>query len=95
MDRTSYSLLGQNGGVLVDDTNEHNAETESGNSGAFYCAIQALTAATLDESGMADYDTETNIKDLDVDLSLAAGTVIYGRFATVQLTTGTVIAYFG
>lgn len=76
--------------MVVDDTSSHAAST-TGNTGRVFGAIQALTAATLDQSGM----TDALLDDFDGDLSIPAGVTVYGRFPTVQLTTGTVIAYYG
>lgn len=95
MERTAYSLLGQNGGILINDNSAHLATTEF-HDRAFYCSIQALTSAVLDASEMGSPSSNTcSIEDLDTDLTIPAGTTIYGRFGNCQLTSGTVIAYVG
>lgn len=84
MAQNSYILTGGNGGVLIDDTNA--------NTNGPFIAIQAVggSGATIDVSGM----TTSNIDDFDADFTIPDGATIYGRFPSVQLTAGKVIAYY-
>ena len=78
------AVLGQNGfRYLVVGDSETAADEE-------YCALQALTEAAVTatvEPGDSDGDTS-------IDLTIPAGVVIYGAFTAVDLTSGTLIAYF-
>jgi len=73
--------LGQAGVVLIDDTVEHTGP---------YVAITALTNAAVDVSE-CDMSWITDV----ADFTIPAGVTIYGRFASIELDSGTILAYKG
>ena len=78
--------MGQNGFNYISDTNKSAAPT-----GYVYFAIQALTDTVL-----AAYVSEPTIGgNTFTGVTIPAGTIIYGRFVSITLTSGTVIAYKG
>lgn len=80
---SEYRGLGLNGGIYVNDTAAH--------TGNFF-AIQATEETVL----AAQSSNITNLDDICTGqdaTALAAGTVIYGNFTSVTLTSGAVIAY--
>ena len=80
---SEYRGLGLNGGSYVNDTATH-----TGN----WFAIQATEASVL----ATQASNITNLDDICTGqdaTSLAAGTVLYGHFTSIDLTSGAVIAY--
>jgi hypothetical protein len=76
-----YNLSGGGGSLYIKDTAAH--------AGDFF-AVQC-TAATVFADLTGNMENETNfIADAT---SFAAGTVIYGRYSSITLTSGSVIAY--
>ena len=78
---TAFSITGGNGGVLIDDTAAH--------TGSFF-AIQAVggAAAVINNSG-----TTSNIDDFDATITIDSGQTVYGRYTSITLSSGKVIAY--
>ena len=68
------------GVILIDDTAEH--------AGPF-CAITALAAAVVDVS-------ECNMSFIEdvADFTIPVGATIYGNFASIELDSGSVLAYY-
>jgi len=80
---SEYRGLGLNGGIYINDT--------AANTGKFF-AIQATEATVL----AAQTSNITNLDDICTGqdaTELAAGTVLYGNFSSITLTSGAVIAY--
>ena len=80
---SEYRALGLNGGEYINDTAVH--------TGKFF-AIQATEATVL----AAQTSNITNLDDICTGqdaTELAAGTVLYGNFSSITLTSGAVIAY--
>ena len=73
--------LGQAGLILIDDTNEHTGP---------FVAIQALEDSVVDVS---ECDMSW-IEDV-ADFTIPAGLTIYGRFTSIELDSGKVLAYYG
>ena len=73
--------LGQTGCILIDDTDEHTGP---------YIAITALEDAAVDISE-CDMSYITDV----ADFTIPKGATIYGRFASIELDSGKVIAYIG
>ena len=71
--------LGQAGVILIDDTVEHTGP---------FIAITALSDAAVDISE-CDMSFITDI----ADFTIPKGTTIYGQFASIELDSGTVLAY--
>ena len=82
---TASLLTGLNGATYIDGTG---ATTPVGDA---FCAIQALTATVLDQSVITQ--ANTNWKGFDVVVTIPAGTIVYGRFKTITLVSGTCLAY--
>jgi len=72
--------LGQAGMVLIDDTDEHVGP---------FCAIFCLTNAAVDIS-----ECEIGIDDA-ADFTIEKGWTIYGHFPSIELDSGSIIAYNG
>ena len=66
------------GGLYITDTAAHNAP---------FCAFQALTATVINL-------TNGNIGGTVTTVPVPAGVTIMGRFPTVQLVSGSGIAYY-
>ena len=82
---SEYRGLGLNGGQYINDTATHT------NSNGWF-AIQTTEATVL----ATQASNITNLDDIcqPVDnITLAAGTVLYGNFTSIDLTSGAVIAY--
>ena len=80
---SEYRGLGLNGGSYINDTAVH--------TGTWF-AIQATEATVL----AAQASNITNLDDIcqpQDNITLAAGTVLYGNFTAVDIHTGAVIAY--
>ena len=78
-----YRGLGLNGGEYINDTAAH--------AGSFF-AIQATEDTVL----AAQSSNITNLDDICTGqdgTTLTAGTVLYGNFSSITLTSGAVIAY--
>ena len=73
--------LGQAGSILIDDTVEHTGP---------YVAITALSDAAVDVSE-CDMSFITDV----ADFTIPKGATIFGRFASIELDSGSVIAYLG
>ena len=71
--------LGQAGVILIDDTNAHTGP---------FVAIQALEDAVVDVSE-CDMSFITDV----ADFTIPKGVTIYGAFTSIELDSGTVIAY--
>ena len=82
---SEYRGLGLNGGIYINDTNV--ATNANG-----WFAIQATEDTVL----AAQSSNITNLDDICTGqdaTTLSAGTVLYGNFASIDLTSGAVIAY--
>ena len=75
------AALGQAGSILIDDTVEHTGP---------YVAITALSDAAVDVSE-CDMSFITDV----ADFTIPKGATIFGRFASIELDSGSVIAYLG
>lgn len=73
--------LGQAGVILIDDTDAHTGP---------FVAIQALEDAVVDVS-----ECDMSFIEDVVDFTIPAGLTIYGRFASIELDSGKVLAYRG
>ena len=79
--------LGGKGFVVISDTGTHSPAT-----GYCYKALHCITT-TVVASFVAD--ASAPVTGTFAGVSLAAGTVIYGKFTTLVLSSGSVIAYNG
>ena len=73
--------LGQAGCILIDDTDEHTG---------VFVAITAITDAVVDIS-----ECDMSFIEDVADFTIPKGVTIYGRFASIELDSGSVIAYRG
>ena len=73
--------LGQAGVILIDDTDAHTGP---------FVAIQALEDAAVD---ISECDMSW-IEDV-ADFTIPAGLTIYGKFTSIELDSGKVLAYYG
>ena len=73
--------LGQAGVILINDTDAHTGP---------FVAIQALQDAAVDVS---ECDMSW-IEDV-ADFTIPAGLTIYGKFTSIELDSGKVLAYYG
>jgi len=73
--------LGQAGVVLIDDVLEHTGP---------FVAITALSDAAVDIS-QCDMSYITDI----ADFTIPKGVTIFGRFESIELDSGSVLAYIG
>ena len=73
------AALGQAGLILIDDTDAHTGP---------FVAITALSDAAVDVSE-CDMSFITDV----ADFTIPKGVTIYGNFASIELDSGTVIAY--
>ena len=80
---SEYRGLGLNGGIYINDTAIH--------TGKFF-AIQA-TEATVLAAQASNITNLSNICHGTDATELAAGTVLYGNFTSIDLQSGAVIAY--
>ena len=71
--------LGQNGCILIDDTDAHTGP---------FVAITALEDAAVDVSE-CDMSFITDV----ADFTIPKGTTLFGRFTSIELDSGKVIAY--
>ncbi len=72
------NLKGELGGIYITDTNAHTGDFD---------AITALETAVIAEL------ISSNITGTLTSVPLPAGVTIYGRFSSVDLASGKVIAY--
>ena len=76
--------LGQRGAEFISDTAAHTPAT-----GKVFAALQIIDDALLSAYAPAfSGNTFTGVQ-------LVAGTVIYGRFTSITLTSGKILAYLG
>ena len=85
--------MGQAGAKFISDNAEHTLTT--GNFVAIQCIEDTVFAAltpldTVNGYGVGSYNGNTMASE-----TITAGTVIYGRWTTIDLTSGAVIAYIG
>ena len=73
--------LGQSGCILIDDTVEHTGP---------FVAISALSNAAVDVS-----ECDMSYIDDVADFTIPQGLTIFGDFASIELDSGKVIAYYG
>tara|TARA_Y100001938_G_scaffold149814_2_gene238080 strand:+ start:1757 stop:2029 length:273 start_codon:yes stop_codon:yes gene_type:complete len=73
--------LGQAGCILIDDTDEHTGP---------FVAITAITDAVVDTS-----ECDMSFIEDVADFTIPKGVAIYGRFESIELDSGSVIAYYG
>ena len=76
-----HMSLGQAGCILIDDVLEHTG---------VFVAITALEDSEVDISE-CDMSYITDV----ADFTIPRGVTIYGRFASIELDSGKVIAYLG
>jgi hypothetical protein len=81
---SEYRGLGLNGGEYISDTNVH-----TGN----WFAIQVTEADTHIQAQASNITNLDNLCQPVDNTALAAGTVLYGHFTSIDLTDGAVIAY--
>ena len=73
--------LGQAGCILIDDTDAHTGP---------FVAITAITDAEVDVS-----ECDMSFIEDVADFTIPKGVTIYGQFTSIELDTGSVIAYRG
>ena len=83
--------LGQAGCILIDD---QNAQTGP------FAAITAITDAVIDTSEcditfMEHRDSSGDADALPATITIPKGVTIYGRYTSIELDSGSVIAYRG
>ena len=77
--------LGQNGAVIIDGDSSQNEITGP------FVAVTALAAAVVDTS-----ECTTNLSgSVPATFAIPVGTTIYGKFDSIELDSGTVLAYYG
>jgi hypothetical protein len=81
---SEYRGLGLNGGEYISDTSVH-----TGN----WFAIQVTEADTHIQTQASNITNLDNLCQPVDNTALAAGTVLYGNFTSIDLTDGAVIAY--
>ena len=72
--------LGQAGMIWIDDTDEHEGP---------FCAIYVHAEAVIDTS-----ECIIGIDDAPATITFAAKETIYGHFPSIELDSGTVLAYY-
>ena len=75
--------LGQNGAVIIDGTDEITGP---------FIAITALEASVVDTS---ECDVTWLSGTIPATFKIPVSTTIYGYFASIELDSGSVIAYYG
>jgi hypothetical protein len=80
-------MLGGRGLEVVADTAVHTAPT-----GQIYCALFVAVDAVINAIVA---DAAAPITGTITGISFSAGVWLYGKFASVKLTSGTVLAYLG
>ena len=81
---SEYRGLGLNGGIFIKDTDVH-----TGN----WFAIQVVEAAIIQTQSSNITGLDNACQPVSGGISLAANTVLYGNFTSIDLTSGAVIAY--
>ena len=81
---SEYRGLGLNGGKFIKDTNTH--------TGTWF-AIQVVEDAIIQTQSSNITDLDNACQPVSGGITLAANTVIYGHFTSIDLTSGAVIAY--
>ena len=82
--------LGQAGAKFISDTAEH-----TGTFVAIHCLEATVFATLTPEDALTGYGVGSYNGNSMASESIPAGTVIFGRWTTVDLTSGLVIAYIG
>ncbi len=77
---TAYSLTAGNGGIFINDTSAHTGD---------FMSIMAVG----DAAAVISSTSVSNITDFDADITISAGQTLYGRFDSVTLASGEVVAY--
>ena len=77
---TAYSLTAGNGGIFINDTSAHAGD---------FMSIMAVG----DAAAVISSTSVSNITDFDADITISAGQTLYGRFDSVTLASGEVVAY--
>ena len=72
--------LGQAGMIWIDDNDEHEGP---------FCAMYVHAEAVIDAS-----ECQIGIDDAPATITLAAKETIYGHFPSIELDSGTVLAYY-
>ena len=75
------AALGQAGVIMIDDTDAHTCP---------FVAITAITDAVVDIS-----ECDMSFIEDVADFTIPKGVTIYGQFASIELDSGTVLAYRG
>jgi hypothetical protein len=78
---------GQYGGRVIKTT----SATTANASGYFY-AVQFTGTAVV--TTQVDYDTTPNPWLAELTAGFTAGTIVYGKFKSITLTSGTAIGYY-
>ena len=79
------AALGQNGAVIIDGDSSQNEITGP------FVALTALAASVVDTS-----ECTTNLSGtVPATFPIPAGLTIYGKFDSIELDSGTVLAYYG
>jgi hypothetical protein len=73
---------GEQGGIFIDDTDEHTPASRSGN----WVAFMVISTAEIADITMTKFTNEAAL----VGVSLAAGRVIYGECSAITLASGVV-----
>jgi hypothetical protein len=81
---SEYRGLGLNGGEYINDTAVH--------TGTWF-AIQVVVAAIIQTQSSNITNLDNVCQPVAGGISLVAGTVLYGHFTSIDLTSGAVIAY--
>ena len=81
---SEYRGLGLNGGKFINDTNTH--------TGTWF-AIQIVADAIIQTQSSNITDLDNACQPVSGGITLTANTVIYGAFSSIDLTSGSVIAY--
>jgi hypothetical protein len=82
-------MFGCYGSEVISDTDPHTPPD-----GYVYVAVQMLSDTNIDEISATATAPVENINAME-GVVLGAGQVIYGKFASIELTSGLVIAYYG
>lgn len=82
-------MFGQYGGELISDAATHTPPT-----GYVFSAIQVMANAVIN---LLTVDASAPIENSAgfTGLAVSAGTIIYGKFSSIDLTSGTVLGYYG
>jgi len=73
--------LGQGGAIFIDDQVEHTG---------VFVAVTAITDAAVDVS-----ECDVSFIEDIADFTIPKGVTIFGRFKSIELDSGSVIAYYG